>query len=156
MGSFSSVPSCVWSAFGSFNPKAGRGRDGEGAERVLLKCLYLGLMSPAFQGHLTSHCFAWSMKSRSLAAAEQSVTPLFFKTFPNSSFQWEPLNSKREIISRVDAEGKDADKILSKVYKQLLKWLEISSLGRISVVSPTHPLLCLAKCLYSGTAASIQ
>ena len=41
------------------------------------------------------------------------------------------------------AEGKDAEKILSKVYKQLLKWLEIRSLGCISVVSPTHPSFAL-------------
>lgn len=40
----------------------------------------------------------------------------------------------------MDAECKDAEKILSKVYKQLLKWLEVSSLGYIiSVVFPTRP-----------------
>lgn len=37
----------------------------------------------------------------------------------------------------VDGKGKDAEKILSKVYKWLLKYPEIRSFGGISVVSPT-------------------
>lgn len=73
-----------------------------------------------------------SMKSSSLAAAKPSVTPLCFTIFPNSLLQAELLNSKREILPRVHAEGEDAKEIFLKQHK-------IIPLGCISVVSPTHP-----------------
>lgn len=72
---------CIW----ELNPKAGRGRGRGGSRTGFIGSLLLGAGGSRFPR--TPHNSLLCLKSGSLAAIEQSVAPLCFKTFLNSSFQ---------------------------------------------------------------------
>lgn len=148
---FSSVPSHIWSAFGSLILKLLGEEVEEGAEWVLLGDFYLELVAPGSQGHLISHCFAWSQEVWQQLSNQLLLSASKFSLILHSSKNHWIRSGRYYIEWMMEARmRKDFEWILqaaSQMAWNIFPWLYFSCFPNSS--------LCLENCLYRGTVTSI-